>query len=136
MVSVACPPLLTYAFTSHFHCTGIIYIIMAVVLWTRVVYISYGTVSWFPLHFCHTCSFNPITLGTLGQIKWFCHIHVWFFLSFGIVLWCMWHLHLLCPYCTNTPALCVLCNTTPRWLLYILVDIIYILICVLPWFIY
>ena len=61
---------------SHFHC---IMIIMAVVLWTRVVYKSYGTVSWCPLHFCHTCSFNPITLCAFGQIKWFCHIHVWFY---------------------------------------------------------
>ena len=61
------------------HILIVLWIIMAVVLWTRVVYISYGTVSWCPLHFCHTCSFNPITLSAFGQIKWFCHIHVWFY---------------------------------------------------------
>ena len=42
------------------HIFIVLWIIMAVVLWTRVVYISYGTVSWCPLHFCHTCSFSPI----------------------------------------------------------------------------
>ena len=42
------------------HIFIVLWIIMAVVLWTRVVYISYGTVSWCPLHFCHTCSFSSI----------------------------------------------------------------------------
>ena len=118
------------------HILIVLWIIMAVVLWTRVVYISYGTFSWCPLHFCHTCSFNPITLSAFGRIKWFLPYSRVVLLSFGIVPWCMWHRHLLCPYCTTTPALCVLCNTTPRWLLYILVDIIYVLICILPWFIH
>ena len=61
------------------HILIVLWIIMAVVLWTRVIYISYGTVSWCPLHFCHTCSFHPITLSAFGRIKWFCHIHVWFY---------------------------------------------------------
>ena len=60
MVSVACPSLLTYAF----HVTFSLYYgslwQSCCVLWTRVVYISYGTVSWCPLHFCHTCSFSSI----------------------------------------------------------------------------
>ena len=89
------------------HILTVLWIIMAVILWTRVVYISYGTVSWFPLHICHTCSFNSffeIILGALGQIKRFFHIHAWFLISFGIVPWSMWHLHLLCPYCTTTPT--------------------------------
>ena len=34
------------------------------------------------------------------------------------------------------PGLCVLCTTSPGWLLYILVDIIYVLICILLWFIH
>ena len=61
------------------HIFIVLWIIMAVVLWTRVVYISYDIAPWCPLHFCHTCSFNSITLCALGQIKWFCHIHVWFY---------------------------------------------------------
>ena len=32
------------------HILIVLWIIMAVLLWTRVVYISYGTVSWCPMH--------------------------------------------------------------------------------------
>ena len=54
---------------------------------------------------------NSITLGALGLIKWFCHIHVWFYyplaLSHGV---CGISIFFFGPYCTNTPAqLIVIC---------------------------
>ena len=63
------------------HILIILWIIMAVVLWTCVVYISYGTVSWCPLHPCHTCSFTSIYsyLVFLESLKLLCYIHVWFY---------------------------------------------------------
>ena len=59
------------------HILIVLWIIMAVVLWTRVVYISYATVSWCPLHLCLTCSINTLSLCSTGLIWWLCHRHMW-----------------------------------------------------------
>ena len=82
---------------SHFHC---IMIIMAVVLWTRVVYKSYGTVSWCPLHFCHTCSFISIQ-SLLVLLDWLSGFAIF---TCGFII--LWH----CPmvYVASPPSLSIL----------------------------
>ena len=109
MVSVACPPLLTYAFQVTF----------------SLYYDQYGSRAvghvWFiyPMALSHGVHCISVILVPLSQFN-----HSWcswtdlvvlpysrvVLLSIGIVPWCMWHLHLLCPYCTTTPAqLIVIC---------------------------
>ena len=55
---------------------------MAAMLWTLVVYISYGTVSWCLLHLCHTCTIIIKSLGSTGLIWYLCHRYMWIIFSF------------------------------------------------------
>ena len=89
---------------SHSHCIMDYY--GSVMLWTRVVYISYATGSWCPLHLCLTCSINALSLCSTGLIWWLCHRHM--LITYRIVWWCLWRFYLF-----------VLCFTIPGWLIYI-----------------
>ena len=103
--------------TSHYIC-GIytiadLYIpchilVMAGVLWIRVVNISHDTVSTCPLHLSLSLSLAPLTPFNHSWCSWTYWVVLPYsrvvLLPFGIVQWCIWHLHPLCPYCTTTPA--------------------------------
>ena len=80
----------------------ILWMTMAVMLWTRVVYISYGTVSWCPLHFCHTCSFNSIQplLVLLDRLSGFAIFMCGFIILWhvGSIWWsCLRYMWIFCP---------------------------------------
>ena len=82
-------------FMSHSHCSMDLYGSRAVdtcglyILWYCLM-VSTTFLSYLLLQF------NSLTLGALGQNKWFSMF------TCGFII--IWHLHLLCPYCTTTPA--------------------------------
>ena len=103
MVSVACPPLITYAlymyvtFSLYYgslwqSCCGHVWFIYPIwhCLMVSTVFLSYLL-----LQFIHSWT-DQVVLPYSRVVL----------LSFGIVPWCMWHLHLLCPYCTTPPPPC------------------------------
>ena len=101
MVSFACPPLRTHAFPVIFSlyygyswqsCCGRsgLYILL------HCLMVSAASLSCFLIPFKHSqCSWTDLVVLTYSRMV---------LLSFGIVTWRMWHLHLLCPYCITTPV--------------------------------